>query len=126
MVLTGGGDSSSMSKVTKYSKTGHAIDLPSLITGRYGHACGRVTKTNGETVSSALGHDEHLNSLLTMTNNYAVLHCGWRAGSVRAGQDRERHYLGLHRDPEDQWGTFVAESGKSAFSQNLFQWSVTG
>ena len=50
VVLTGGVDAGSSTKVTKY-KSGQAISLPSLNTGRHGHACGKVTKTNGGTVS---------------------------------------------------------------------------
>ena len=34
-----------------YTMKGQAITLPSLITGRYGHACGKVSKIDGETVN---------------------------------------------------------------------------
>ena len=51
VVLTGSQDDASMNKVMMYSMKGQAITLPSLITGRYGHACGKVTKIDGTTVN---------------------------------------------------------------------------
>ena len=51
VVLTGSQDDASMNKVMMYTMKGQAITLPSLITGRYGHACGKVSKIDGETVN---------------------------------------------------------------------------
>ena len=50
VVLTGSQDKASMTKVMKYTTTGQAITLPNLNNGRFGHACGRVTKSDGATV----------------------------------------------------------------------------
>ena len=50
VVLTGSQDKDLNTKVMKYTKTGQAITLPTLNTGRCGHACGRVTKSDGATV----------------------------------------------------------------------------
>ena len=49
VVLTGGSDTWSL--VTRYNVEGEATTLPSLITGRHSHACGRVTTADLETVS---------------------------------------------------------------------------
>ena len=49
LVLTGG--SASMFLVTKYNIEGQAEDLPNLIYGRYNHACGKVTRSDGSIVS---------------------------------------------------------------------------
>ena len=55
MVLTGGVNSlKPWAKVTKYTKTGQAIPLPSLNTGRNRHTCGKITKKDGTTVRSML------------------------------------------------------------------------
>ena len=51
VVLTGSQEYASSNKVTMYTMKGQAITLPSLITGRYGHACGKVSKIDGETVN---------------------------------------------------------------------------
>ena len=48
VVLTGG--INSKSQVTRYNVKGEATTLPSLITGRYGHACGRVTTSTSDHV----------------------------------------------------------------------------
>ena len=57
VVLTGG--SASMSLVTKYNMEGKAEDLPSLITGRYNHACGETANSDGSIVSlGTWKHDE--------------------------------------------------------------------
>ena len=48
MVLTGG--IHARTKVTKFTKTGQAISLPSLKAGRFAHACGKVIKKDGATV----------------------------------------------------------------------------
>ena len=50
-MLTGSQEYASSNKVTMYTMKGQAITLPSLITGRYGHACGKVTKIDGTTVN---------------------------------------------------------------------------
>ena len=44
-------DKASKNKVMKYTGTGQAITLPNLNAGRCGHACGKVTKKDGSTVS---------------------------------------------------------------------------
>ena len=49
VVLTGG--SYTRSLVTRYTVEGEATSLPSLITGRYYHACGTVTTADQEMVS---------------------------------------------------------------------------
>ena len=48
VVLTGG--IHARTKVTKYTKTGQAASLPSLNTGRFAHACGKIIKKDGATV----------------------------------------------------------------------------
>ena len=48
VVLTGG--IHARTKVTKFTKTGQAISLPSLKAGRFAHACGKVIKKDGATV----------------------------------------------------------------------------
>ena len=50
VVLTGGHDGS-QSLVTRYNVKGEATSLPSLLTGRYLHACGTITTADQETVS---------------------------------------------------------------------------
>ena len=55
VVLTGGHDLASKTKVTKYTAKGQATSLPSLTIGRYGHACGKVVKKDGGTVSRRSG-----------------------------------------------------------------------
>ena len=52
-----GKDTDTYTKVTKYTKSGQAISLPSLNTGRYYHTCGKVTKIGGETVRHDMDHD---------------------------------------------------------------------
>ena len=46
MVLTGGGWSHKIGAVTRYNMEGKSETLPSLITARYGHACGKFIKDN--------------------------------------------------------------------------------
>ena len=49
VVLTGGEDA--LTLVTRYDMQGRATTLPSLNTGRRYHACGRLKKSDGATVS---------------------------------------------------------------------------
>ena len=53
VVLTGGVGSHGWSDdgVTRYNVEGEATSLPSLITGRFSHACGTFTTADQETVS---------------------------------------------------------------------------
>ena len=41
-------------RVTKYSTRGWQEDLPSLITGRYGHGCAQYFNSDGTKVNTAL------------------------------------------------------------------------
>ena len=40
VILTGGYDTSTHNKVSVFDKNGFVEQLPDLLTGRYGHACG--------------------------------------------------------------------------------------
>ena len=54
-IVTGGWDS--MERVTQYSVTGEATELPDLITGRYTHACSSFINNEGVEVREWASHD---------------------------------------------------------------------
>ena len=49
--MTGGMGTEIVTAVLQYSMTGDHVALPSLTIGRYAHACGHFTNSNGAIVS---------------------------------------------------------------------------
>ena len=49
--MTGGMGTEIVTAVLQYSMTGDHVTLPSLTIGRYAHACGHFTNSNGAIVS---------------------------------------------------------------------------
>ena len=54
VTMTGGMGTEIVTAVLQYSMTGNHVSLPSLTIGRYAHACGHFTNSNGAIVSRRL------------------------------------------------------------------------
>ena len=104
VVLTGG--ISSMSLMTRYNVEGEATTLPSLNTGRYGHACGRVTTSTSDKVRKV-----SLGSWKIMNTPRLVLYCHGRAHPQLKGP---RARPGFHGDFEEEWWDLLVDSSQPA------------
>ena len=56
-IVTGGWAGSTLERVTQYSVTGEATELPELITGRKHHACSSFINNEGVEVREWASHD---------------------------------------------------------------------
>ena len=100
VVLTGGYYSQSL--VTKYNIEGQAEALPSLITGRYNHACGKIARTDGSIVS--LGTWWVRNYIYSIALNLVDLYRDW--------WERQWWPISfLYWDPDEGWRNLLEVSG---------------
>ena len=53
MVITGGYKAGPSPVVSVYTEAGHETDLPSLLIGRYHHACAQFSSQDGSKVGSS-------------------------------------------------------------------------
>ena len=87
-IVTGG--SVSKERVTQYSVTGEATELPDLITGRYHHACSSFVNNDGVEVRECGSH-EGIENVFNLCVHHFLLLLNW----LRMGQSvqPEMHFI---------------------------------
>ena len=67
VTMTGGMGTEIVTAVLQYSMTGDHVALPSLTIGRYAHACGHFTNSNGAIVS-----EDKVLAIITLIDQFSI------------------------------------------------------